>query len=997
MGNSNSSQNIGFKYFLGIHAVLAQNKLRILGLKFGEKTAWQGSRGGGESIAVNNKELFGGSDSEGGVSGSIDVLDGDAAQAKNSYLQGAIGGVISAYRGVTSLVFKQFYFGNNPYLKRMAIKAIDVEAAGAWNADKAYLNIEVELSRAEIYISMDVSASMVGVRFTYMKNAVKDYIESLKGTVNTIRLVAWNTAVVETTVIADCSDADYDTLKSWIDSMSAPLLGTSFAAGVSLTTAFFSADSATEFEGSGILENEGETGSAASESINRIVLFMTDGAPTSGQSDVDAALVTLNALTGVDVYCFNIDDSDIQYTLQIDSTPDDGVPVISSSDSGALIGSLQTPFIKWADMNAAHILRDAIVYANGGDASIIGDTFETVANTFYDEGMGLSLFWRNTLTHEQFMDDVKAHVDCVTYPDRTTGKMEIKGIRNDYSVGALHTFDKTNVAKWHDDIGRPLQKDLPNQITVVYTKRENGSEASITVANIAAIQQVGRVIPAKIKYEGITNDTLAGKVVMRDLSARTVPLLSGSIDATYAPLDLNIGSEFIVNNPDFGIDNVVVRVTAREETGGIKPRTTLTFLEDKFDMPATATVAPDAVVVSNKTALNAPYRLFEEVGYYTLVLDQSASTIDDLLTENPDYGIVALAGSKPNNFHSSMDTATNSGAGWVLINSGGFMPASTLIEPLLATDTVSFDVVDNDTLRQVVAGSLCLVDDEIIRVDNMVISGDNVTMTVGRGCLDTIPAQHLAGAAIMFFDGYAQNDPTTYVSGEVIEGKILTKTSAGRLSLDDAVTEQVTLGSRAIRPYPVGNLKMDGAFHPTGILDASVPITWAHRDRTLQLTTAVEDYEDASIGPETGVEYTVEVRSILMKDDIFLETNIFETLDVFAEVGSGTLIRSASVGQLTLYNYDEAGVADFFSKPDFFGAGVTDFFDGDAAAVNLFSVGDIFDTDALPDVFAVVAGRAILTNIMVNVDRDGYDNWTKAGVVGKHMQPPRGLRAEAVL
>lgn len=980
MGNSNDSQNIGFKYFLGLHAVLSQNKLRVLGLKFGEKTAWTGSKSGGETIQVNNKELFGGSDAEGGVSGYIDVLDGDAAQAKNSYLQSAIGGVISAYRGVTSLAFRQFYFGNNPYLKRMAIKGIDNEITAQWYEEKAFLNIDVEMNGAEIYIAMDNSLSMIGTRMAYMKSNVKAFLESLKGTTNSVRLVLYSAVVEDTTTILNCDDDDYDTLKAWIDAMGPEVTGADYDAGVSLASAFFTTDSVTDFADTGILEGEGDTGSTSAESKKRVIIFMSDGEafPTSSATDAAATIATL---TGVDVYCFSIDLTDTTYLELLDNTPDDGVPVISSADSGALVDSLQTPFISWADTNATHIIRDALVYENGDSDALIGDTFTAVADTHYDEGMGLSLFWRNTLNSEEFINDVKAHADVATYVDRTTGKHEIKNIRNDYTVGSLFTYDTSNVTKWHDDIGRPLQKNLPNQITVIYTKREDGSEASITVANIAAIQQVGRVISEKIEYEGITTDELAGKVVMRDLAARTVPLLTGSIDVTYVPIGLNIGSAFIVNNSDFGIDNVVVRLMDKEGVGGTKPRITLRFVEDKFDMPDAAIVAPDAPVVSSKAALNSPARLFSEVGYHTLVLDQSQTIIDDQLTSDPDSGIIALAGSKPNSFHSSMDTATNNGAGWVLISSGGFMPASTLTEAISEAGTVSFDVVNNDSLRQVVAGSLCLVGTELMRVDNMVISGSNVTMTVGRGCLDTVPEKHNVGTSILFYDGFAQHDPTTYTAGEAIDGKILPKTSEGRLSLDDATTESVTLASRAIRPYPVGNLAMDGEITPTGIMAESVAVTWAHRDRTLQLTTSVEDYEDASIGPETGVEYTVEIRAILEREDLFSAPDFFEPSDFFTADGDGVLIRSEVVGQDTAYTYDEGGVSNFFAIGDFFDASVTDFFA--TTPPNFFADADFFEPDWF---FKVIGGRAIRTQIKVSVERDGYDNWTTASVEGQHFQ-----------
>lgn len=74
------------------------------------------SVGGNASINIHQPDIFGGEKREGGISGIVDVLFGDATQLANSYLTGLLGAV-PAFRGVLSFVLRQVYVGTNPYIK----------------------------------------------------------------------------------------------------------------------------------------------------------------------------------------------------------------------------------------------------------------------------------------------------------------------------------------------------------------------------------------------------------------------------------------------------------------------------------------------------------------------------------------------------------------------------------------------------------------------------------------------------------------------------------------------------------------------------------------------------------------------------------------------------------------------------------------------------------------------------------------------------------------
>ncbi len=75
----------------------------------------------GGRVRIDKPGLFGGTKREGGLKGDIDVMMGGPAQQPNDYLAAQAGRAVPAYRGVTSLVLRQCYLGNTPYLKPWSV------------------------------------------------------------------------------------------------------------------------------------------------------------------------------------------------------------------------------------------------------------------------------------------------------------------------------------------------------------------------------------------------------------------------------------------------------------------------------------------------------------------------------------------------------------------------------------------------------------------------------------------------------------------------------------------------------------------------------------------------------------------------------------------------------------------------------------------------------------------------------------------------------------
>ncbi|MFO7604720.1 MAG: hypothetical protein R6W72_00260, partial [Desulfurivibrionaceae bacterium] len=71
-------------------------------------------------IYVDEMNLFGGDESDGGVRGHIYVYRGTATQQPDDYLEAQIGEALPAWRRVSHAVFRHVYLGTSPYIKAVS-------------------------------------------------------------------------------------------------------------------------------------------------------------------------------------------------------------------------------------------------------------------------------------------------------------------------------------------------------------------------------------------------------------------------------------------------------------------------------------------------------------------------------------------------------------------------------------------------------------------------------------------------------------------------------------------------------------------------------------------------------------------------------------------------------------------------------------------------------------------------------------------------------------
>lgn len=799
MGGSSKSQTVGYKYYVGVHMVLCHGPVdRLLRVQVDERTAWLGAQQGSGQITINSPDLFGGESREGGIQGAMDFEVGASAQGQNSYLLSKLGSLVPAFRGVAGVVLRQMYMGLNPYLK-----------AWSFRISRIHTRQKGVAQWYDVKAAIPVTSSAREPIFkTFNPNQAATTPEGSADTVTVTGIDPSKEYLVITLLGPSAA------WSRW--------LGYGSGSG-------YESDTNVPLWWSKVSVKDGS---------GNVTHFWDTSYFTEAEAASAALADPVKALSGSSSYKIWLQDDFL-------------------FNRGAVTARIDV--VNQFDMNPAHIIRECLTDPDWGmgyqESDIDDDSFIYAADTLFSEKMGMSLLWDTQTSIEEFIKLIVKHIDAALYVDRQSGKFVLTLIRDDYDSESLIILDESNIDKI-SDFSRPSFGELTNSVTVTYWNWETASDSTITVQDIALQQMQGASIGTSIQYQGFTNSDIAAKVAQRDLRTLSTPLISCTIYANRDAADLNIGKCFKLTWPDYDVDAVVMRVTGIAYGDGKTNRIRLQCVQDIFAFPSTAFIAPSPPAWEDPSQLPsvANRRKVFEIPYLELVQTVGQQSIDSTISANTDVGYVGAGVARPvNEINARM--WDDLGSGYREVGNIDFSPSAILDGPLNKIAT-SLSFRDGTDLDQIVLGTWAQIDDEIVSVTN--ISGS--TITVGRGCLDTVPSNHSDGAVILFWDNYAQGDNTELVSSDIVKVKITTVTGSGQLALSDAPEDTLTIVGRASRPYAPGNVKVNGTAYPDYIGSASeLALIWSHRDRLQQTGETLIDTTSGNIGPEAGTTYTVRI------------------------------------------------------------------------------------------------------------------------------------------
>jgi len=852
----------------------------FLEFRAGDRIAWKGLQTISGRISINKPNLFGGEKSEGGLVGDFDVMMGEATQQPNDYLAAQLGSDQPAYRGKATGVWRGGRWGAiNPYPKPAAFKVRRIlkgwDNDAPWYPEKAAIGV-LGTEPLALYMALDLSGSMAGTKLSNMKTAVNAVLQLIAdaGAADGLRvdimIVGWNTGTAQSILRRSVTSAGIAELQSWVSGREASAF-TDFASGLQAMAGFFA----------------GAAGDAA-----RVVIFITDGIPDAGTDVTAKALI--DAEPGVMSYGINIDLTDTSHTALVDNTPDDGVPVVQGGDPTAMTNVIVGAMSSLMAMNPAHILYDSLTAADmqHEPTGMINDaSFRAAADKLYSESFGLCTVYEGG-SIEEFQQRVCDIIGGSLTQSRVDGQYYLDLIRGDYVLETLPVVTADDIVEFSQEPS--ILTEQPNQVSVEwFDPQEKLERTTAPLQALGAIQAAGGVTPETRTYREIASEALALRVGARDLQALATPTSRFSLTLNRRIFDLRPGRSFRLQYPAEGLGDMVC-VLGDIDTGTLKDgRIRIVAVQDVYGFPATVYVGGESGLAQppSTTPEPSPHQLLLEAPFVELIVNLSRA---DLAALPSDIGMVMTAATRSTaGLNYAVHTAAD-GEDYAAGGNAEWCPTALITEAAGYLDT-AFTLTAGIDLGDVLVGTWAQWDSEIVRVDALdAMAG---TITLGRGCADTIPAQHLAGSRIFFCGDWAGTDGREYVDGETVRARLLTRTSTDEQLLADAQELSITLAQRQFRPYPPGQFKINGLDYPEGEpFGSAVAVSWAHRDRLLQ-DDKLFDASAGSIGPEPGVQYYVRVTAL---DAALLPLG--EALDVLVDGSAHSVLAS----DITASAYAEA-------------------------------------------------------------------------------------------
>ncbi len=858
MGGKSKSQVVGYWYKVLYHAGLGVGPIdAFVEFRGGDKPAWRGELTSSGTISVNAPFLWGGEKDQGGIVSDVDVMFGEADQVPSPYLLANLGPQVPAWRGLATLVFKGGKYGAmNPYPQKASYKIRKIlkgwDGDVCWYPEKAAIPMTVPPSVA-LYFAIDLSGSMDEIasngqsRLANMKSALSAVLDQLAeavaaGTSVDIMIVGFGTQPNsrESIMRRNSTAGDIATVKAWVNGRTASYW-TYFTAGVVDMPSFFADATA------GV----------------RLAFFLTDGEPSVSDSSMTSLQIAqeagaIVATAGAQCYGINIDLADTSFTAYVDTTPADGVPVVSGGDPAAIIGIIRTAiFGGVVGMNPAHVLYYARTNSDIGrepTANLNDASFRASADKLYGEGFGICTSYDPAEESlEEFEQRIGRLIGGSVSRSLVDGQYYLDLARNDYELADLPILTDDDILDFGE---QPSTLDgATNSVSVKYFDVDRKEEITTPPIQALGLIDAFGTIHQVNEYPEVPTGSLAVRLADRDVRTTTTPTRAFDLVATRKPYGWRQNQYFRLQAPKRGIADMVCILgelsTGTLKSGAIKFKAT----QDIYTMSEASFVEVEPGVDTRPSQTPLPILLQKafEAPYVEAV--QSISRAD-LAALPPEVGYLLSVAADPAQSRDYAVAVAPDGTTYNPVTTGVWCPTAQVVEgddlaghaPL-----TMFTLAAGQLLDQVEVGSAALWDNEICRVDALDVGAG--TITLGRACADTVPAVHSPGARIWFYDASAAADTTEYTEGESISVKLLTNTGSEQLPVAAATPMTVGFKARIASPYPPGQFKVNGEWYPASASGPTpLSVNGVPRNRDQQADLLIDTFAEG-IEAEAGTTY----------------------------------------------------------------------------------------------------------------------------------------------
>lgn len=271
------------------------------------------------------------------------------------------------------------------------------------------------------------------------------------------------------------------------------------------------------------------------------------------------------------------------------------------------------------DINVASAIAEIITRKWGGagrDASILGTSFNTVAETLFTEGNGCSIINRNTVSANDLISILLSQIDATMWEDHETGKIELTPFRKDFDrTNLVRVFDRDITAM--EDLSKGSWQSIPTSISIKYVDRaQNYGEIPLLARNLATSDKIAKN-GVELSFPAVRTGTLAAKLLAREGASEGSPVQQIQMTTNRKTADSNPGDIILITYENYGYYSVPAIVTKRRT----QP------VEDN-----SVTITANVILYPNNTVLFAA----PEASFFVEV-DPSARTPIDVKIFNTAY------------------------------------------------------------------------------------------------------------------------------------------------------------------------------------------------------------------------------------------------------------------------------------------------------------------------------------------------------------------------
>jgi hypothetical protein len=522
------------------------------------------------------------------------------------------------------------------------------------------------------------------------------------------------------------------------------------------------------------------------------------------------------------------------------------------------------------DANPAHIIRESLTNTNWGmgaaESSLDDDSFRAAALTLYNEVFGLTMVWSQQTAIESFVGEVLDHIEAQLFLHPRTGLLTLKLIRGDYDVEDLPTISPANATL--TNFQRKSWGETVNELIVSYTEHESGKAETVAAHDLASISIQGLVSDTR-NYYGVRRRALAAKLANRDLRVASAPLAACDAELDRTQWDLVPGDVVKLDWPEYGINQIVMRVGPVDYGAPGNSKIKVSLAEDVFGLDAgDFTEPPDSEwedPAEEPTSID--YYEVLSLPYWSVVQVVGSGAATAAVYPESAAGVLAAQGGADTSQYEleTLVTDASGAGGYQRVATRSTLARMELADALDAEASTVLTVAGQTQGALPETGGFAFIGaggDEAVELALVTaFNGETMAVSLDRGVLDTVPRAWPALTPVWFLNAdQPWHDPTERAAGETASYRIRPRTSLGLLPRADAPVIEFEVGERPYLPSRPADVKVEGVGF--GIVDctaaAPVNVTVSERNRLTE-DSQVLGWDDATVTPESGQTWKVEL------------------------------------------------------------------------------------------------------------------------------------------